>query len=158
MSQLTCNKPVYYLSLSDNSSGYKQMLREKNLQLTELQFYTKNKTRCQFIVALLYSRIQYYQWYTLIKCATIFTTLLSIIHNSIQQASDTHQNFRALYNPNQIFIPRYVFINQHTLRPHLEHQLIHWIHHNSYFTLALCDTNWLSHYTYHHNQIPICPF
>ena len=74
---------------------------------------------------ILSTRRQDNQRKTLIKCATIFTTLLSIIHNSIQQASDTHQNFRALYNPNQIFIPRYVFINQHTLRPHLEHQLIH---------------------------------
>ena len=64
------------------------MLRDKNLQLTELQFYINNITRCLGIVVLLSESRQDHQWYNLIKIATLFTSQLSKNHNNIQQASN----------------------------------------------------------------------
>ena len=58
------------------------------MQLTELQFYTKNIARCLGLVVLLFARRQYHQLNTLIKCSTIFTSQLSKNHNNIQQVSD----------------------------------------------------------------------
>ena len=60
MPQVAWNKPDY-TRLSDNSSGYEQTLCEKNLQLTELQFYIKNIARCLGIVVLLSARRQDHQ-------------------------------------------------------------------------------------------------
>ena len=51
--KVSWNKPVYYLSLSENSSGYEQTIRNNNMQLMELQFYIKNIARCLGIVDLL---------------------------------------------------------------------------------------------------------
>ena len=39
------------------------------------------------------------------------TSWFSKNHNSIQQASDIHQNFRQFYKPNSIFIPRCVSLH-----------------------------------------------
>ena len=97
------------------SSGYEQTLSENNMKLTELQFYIKNITSCIGIVNLISEIIKDHQWKTLIKCYTIFTSQLYTNHNNIQQASDLRQTSRAFYNPNPIFIPSYVSINQHTL-------------------------------------------
>ena len=68
-----------------NSSGNEKRLRDNNLQLTKLQFYINNITRCIDIVNLISARIQYHQWYTLIKCDTIFTIQLSTNYNYIHQ-------------------------------------------------------------------------
>ena len=54
----------------------------------DLQFYIKNIARCLGIVDILSAMIQCYQQYTIIKCATTFTNLLSKNHNNIQQAYD----------------------------------------------------------------------
>ena len=52
MSQVAYTKSVYQTILSENSSGYEQMLYEKNMQLTELQLYINNIARCLGIVIL----------------------------------------------------------------------------------------------------------
>ena len=64
------------------------MLREKNLQLTELQFCINNIATCLGIVDLLSARRQDHQWNTLIQCETLFTSQLSTNHNNFQQDSD----------------------------------------------------------------------
>ena len=116
---LVCPKyPGPSQSNSDHSSGYEQILCEKNMQLTELKLYINNIARCLCIVDILSARIQYHQWYTLIKFATLFTSWLSTNHNNIQQASDINQKLLSLYKTNPIFIPHYVSINKYTLRIH----------------------------------------
>ena len=71
MSELDWNNPVYHMSQSGNSSGYDQTLREKNMQLTELQFYINNITSCPGIVDLFIckytgSSVQHFH-----KCSTL---------------------------------------------------------------------------------------
>ena len=100
------------------TGGYEQKLHEKNMQLTKLKFYINNITSCLCILVLSYERRKDHRFNTLIKCSTIFISQLYTNQNSIQQASDIHQNFRELYKPNPIFIPNYVSTNQHTLRIH----------------------------------------
>ena len=65
LSKVAWTKPVYHLSLLENSSGYKQTLREKKLQLTELQFYTNNIARCIGIMDILYTSGKDHQFNTL---------------------------------------------------------------------------------------------
>ena len=62
MYKVSCTKLVYHLSISDNSSGYEQTLREKNMQLMALQFYINNIPRCLDIVDILYARRKYHQF------------------------------------------------------------------------------------------------
>ena len=88
MFQESCTQPVYQLSLSENWCGYEQILREKNMQLMELQFYINKIARCLGIVDILSASRQDNQFKTLIKCSTIFTSRLSTNHKNIQQASD----------------------------------------------------------------------
>ena len=97
--------------LSEKLSGYEQTIREKNLQLTELQLYINNIARCLCIGFILSARKQDYQLNTLIKCYNLFTGELSTDNNNIQQVYDIHQNFRAFNNPKQIFITQYVLSN-----------------------------------------------
>ena len=58
------------------------------MQRTELQIYINTIASCLGIVDLLSERRQYHQWYTIIKCAAVFTSQLSTNNNNIQQASD----------------------------------------------------------------------
>ena len=46
------------------------MLRKKNIQLIELQFYINNIARCLGIVYILSARIKYHQLNIIIKCST----------------------------------------------------------------------------------------
>ena len=80
------DKPVYYLSHLGNSSGYEKTLRKKNLQLTELQFYIKNITRCLGILGLLYARRQDHH----LNISQVFYSL-KIILSMNHQAFDIFQ-------------------------------------------------------------------
>ena len=55
----------------ESSNGDEQTLREKNLQLTELQLYINNITRCPGTVVILFARRKDHQLNTLIKCSTL---------------------------------------------------------------------------------------
>ena len=70
MPQVSWTKPVYHMSLSDNSSGYDETLRENNLQLIELQFYINNIIRCIGIVDILSEERKDHQFNTLINYYT----------------------------------------------------------------------------------------
>ena len=50
-----------FRSNAENSSSYEKMLREKNLQLPELQFYINNIAGFLVIVELIFSRRKYHQ-------------------------------------------------------------------------------------------------
>ena len=69
----------------DNSSGYEQTLRENNMQLTELQFYTNNITRCLSIVVLLYARRQDHQFITLTIALLPYKSIIHKSHNKPNQ-------------------------------------------------------------------------
>ena len=62
MSKVDYAKPVYHMSLSENSSGYEKKLRDKNLQITELKLYINNTTRCLGKVDILSARKQDHQF------------------------------------------------------------------------------------------------
>ena len=64
MSKVAWTKPAYHLSLSDNSIGYDQPLREKNLQLTEFKIYINNIESFLGIVDILSARTQNHQFNT----------------------------------------------------------------------------------------------
>ena len=98
------------------SSVYEQTRVENNMQLTELQIYINNIAGCIGIVGFISEMIQYHQLNTIIKCYTLFTSLVYTNHNNIQQPSDIHQTFRSFYKPSPIFITHYFSINPHTIR------------------------------------------
>ena len=60
LSKVALTKPVYHISLSENSSVYEKILHKKNVQLKELKFYIKNIARSLSIEDLLHARIQYH--------------------------------------------------------------------------------------------------
>ena len=59
MYKVAWNKLVYHLSLSYKSIFYEQTLHNKDLQLTELQFYINKITRYLNIVNILSARREY---------------------------------------------------------------------------------------------------
>ena len=94
MSRLSWNKLVYHLSQSGNSSGYEQTLREKNLQLTELQLYTNNIARSLGIVDIFSAVRKYHQLNT-------FTSFILSYKSIIYKSSSIWYsiNFRSIYSP-----------------------------------------------------------
>ena len=97
-----------HLSISDNSSGYEKKLHEKNLQLTQLQFYIKNIARCIGIVVLLSEKGQDNQFNTFIKCYTFLQVNYLRITITFNKTLIVTKNFRAFYKTNPVFIPHYV--------------------------------------------------
>ena len=105
MSKVAWTKPVYHLSLSDNSSGYDQTLRKNDLQLTKLQIlyqqhykvsrysgsFICNNTRPtvdNFHMCSTFLQFDYLQTTTAFNKPLIFYQFQSNIQPIINQASD----------------------------------------------------------------------
>ena len=78
-----------YLQLHFGLHGIQYMMF--NLQLAELQFYINNIKRYLVKVVVLYARIKYHQFNTLIKCSTFLQFYYlqiiqqdSVIHSTLQ--------------------------------------------------------------------------
>ena len=85
-----CANSWIEIILINKSSSYKRTLREKNLQLADLQLYIKNIARCLGKLDFISVRIKYHQWNVLIKCSTQNTSWLYINHKNFQQYVGIH--------------------------------------------------------------------
>ena len=82
------------------------------MQLIELQLYINNIARCLVIFDIPYSRIKNHQWYTIIKCNTLFTSQLSSNYNSIYRDSVILSNSEQYTSPTKyLFLVMYPSIN-----------------------------------------------
>ena len=83
-------KRILVLVLLTQLKWCKKTLREKHLQPMELPLYINNTTMCLGIVNILYSKIQYHQWNTIIKYYTPLISQLSTNLNNFQQYPGLH--------------------------------------------------------------------
>ena len=93
------------------------------MQLTELQLYIINISRCLVIVDIICTRIQDNQWNTIIQCETLFTSQLFTNYNNFQK------DYNIQIKKQHYTIPKHIYssfcIPQKTQYPDPARTLLH---------------------------------